>query len=91
MEGAFFFAACASGGRKADCAALLAWEPSGRGLALLLKQGLGVREEVGVLRPWGEGGRRRPAFRGRFFVFARRASAGGFIWALMEGDSLPPR
>ena len=57
MEGAFFFFACASGGGKADCALLIevcalffraaAWRS-------FSKQGLGVREEVGVLRPWGD-------------------------------------
>ena len=57
MEGAFFFFACASGGRKADwalfievCADFLraaAWRS-------FSKHGLGVREEVGVLRPWGD-------------------------------------
>ena len=57
MEGAFFFFACASGGRKADCALFIdvcalffraaAWRS-------FSKQGLGVREEVGVLRPWGD-------------------------------------
>ena len=57
MEGAFFFFACASGGRKADCALFIdvcadflraaVWRS-------FSKQGLGVREEVGVLRPWGD-------------------------------------
>ena len=93
MEGAFFFFACASGGRKADCADLMlvcalffraaAWRS-------FSKQGLGVREEVGVLRPWGD---LRPAAAcvgGRFLVSCASGFRGGFILALMEGDSLPP-
>ena len=84
MDGAFFFFAWASGGRKADwalfmdvCADFLraaAWRS-------FSKQGLGVREDVGVLRPWGD---LRPAAACvllEFFCCFRRAGfRGGFFW-----------
>ena len=47
-----------------------------------------MREEVGVLRPWGD---LRPAAAcggARFCVFRRSGFRGGFFWALMEGVSL---
>ena len=91
MEGAFFFFAWASGGRKADCALLIevcalffraaAWRS-------FSKQGLGVREEVGVLRPWGD---LRPAAACVLLEFLLLPSGGlprGILLALMEGVSL---
>ena len=93
MDGAFFFFAWASGGRKADCADFIeVWALFFRAAAWrsFSKQGLGVREDVGVLRPWGD---LRPAAacvlleflllpsgglpRGNFVGFAGGSFAGG--------------
>ena len=52
------------------------------------KQGLGVREEVGVLRPWGD---LRPAAAcvfGEVLVVASGGLPRGILLALMEGVSL---
>ena len=52
------------------------------------KQGLGVREDVGVLRPWGD---LRPAAACDLLEFLRLPSGGlprRILWALMEGVSL---
>ena len=83
MDGAFFFFAWASGGRKADCADFIeVWALFFRAAAWrsFSKQGLGVREEVGVLRPWGD---LRPAAAcvcQSFCCFRRAGFRGGFFW-----------
>ena len=93
MDGAFFFFAWASGGRKADCADFIeVWALFFRAAAWrsFSKQGLGVREDVGVLRPWGD---LRPAAACVLLEFLLLPSGGlprGIFLALMEGVSLPP-
>ena len=54
------------------------------------KQGLGVREDVGVLRPWGD---LRPAAAcvcQSFCCFRRAGFRGGFFWGLQRVVPLPP-